>query len=197
MAASPIKSSPTHLASHDVVMEEAPNTDAHRGSPLSHNTEDTYREKFENLKILVQQQQKELQSHKIRNEGISTITACLQEERQENAQLRSKMNKLEQSVTTLQGRLTATGHSPHSSLENGETVLPGPSKQLMDNLVRENTRLRQSLRQASGDPAQMEHLEKVCIRMHDNPLVMILMFTFSRIICLISFCTLRELCQHY
>ena len=130
-------------------------------APVSHENEDTYKEKFENLKILVHQQQRELQSQKIRNEGVTTITTCLQEEREENNQLRNKIQKLEQSVVTLQSRLSASGHVSNVNTQEGESVLPGPSKQLMENLVRENTRLRQSLRQASGDPAHMEHLEKV------------------------------------
>ena len=140
-------------------MTEATQMDT--GPPVSHESEDTYREKFENLKILVQQQQRELQSQKIRNEGVTTITTCLQEEREENSQLRNKIQKLEQSVVTLQSRLSATGHNSNLNVQEGESVLPGPSKQILENLVRENTRLRQSLRQASGDPAHMEHLEKV------------------------------------
>ena len=142
-------------------MTEATQMDT--GPPVSHESEDTYREKFENLKILVQQQQRELQSQKIRNEGVTTITTCLQEEREENSQLRNKIQKLEQSVVTLQSRLSASGHNSNLNVQEGESVLPGPSKQILENLVRENTRLRQSLRQASGDPAHMEHLEKVTL----------------------------------
>ncbi len=100
--------------------------------------EDNYREKFENLKILVQQQQKELASQKIRNEGVATITTCLQEEREENSQLRSKIQKLEQSMVTLQSRL-ANGNNGNSVTTEQDAVLPGPSKNIMDNLVRWQT----------------------------------------------------------
>ena len=134
------------------------------GCPVSRENEDTYKEKFENLKILVQQQQRELQSQKIRNEGVTTITTCLQEEREENNQLRNKIQNLEQSMLKLQSKFSASGLNSNINAQEDESVLPGPSKQLMEKLVRENTRFRQILHQQSGDPAHMEHLEKVTVK---------------------------------
>jgi centrosomal protein CEP55 len=130
------------------------------GPPSDSSSEDSYKDKCEHLVILVQKLQKELQSHRIRDEGIATMTACLQEQKEDNEQLRTKLANCEREKSVLHNRLSSAGLSPHPSLQEGESLLPGPSKQVFDNLVRENARLKQIVKSAKMEPSALEEAQQ-------------------------------------
>ena len=71
------------------------------------------------------------------------------------------MKKFERGITILQSRLQQYGGDITISLQEGEMLLPGPSKSLMDNLMAENSRLQQQLKFLQVDPEKMEQMNQV------------------------------------
>lgn len=130
--------------------------------PLSVEQErDSYKEKVEHMKMLLQKYKQEIQTQKIRKEGVETVSKLLQESRDENANLKKKNIALETVVRNLQSRLSMNGISDGMTLEEGDLFIPGSSKQLLDNLARENKRLRSLLQGASTDPEEMTRLQEI------------------------------------
>lgn len=121
----------------------------------------SYKEKVEHFKVLIRRLQDELQSCKIRKEGAETVSKLLQESKQECASLKKKQTTYEAVIRNLQSRLEANGLSSDVLLQEGETYIPGHSKKLLDNLTRENNRLRQLVRSKSGDPEEFARLQQV------------------------------------
>ena len=126
---------------------------------------DAYKEKVEHFKVLVMHLQNELQANKMRKEGAETVSKLLQESKKEVMLLQRKVKTLESAIRNLQSRLELHGLSTEITLHEGETYIPSHSKQLLDNLTRENTRLRALIRTASGDPEELDRLQKVIMRM--------------------------------
>ena len=122
---------------------------------------DAYKEKIEHFKVLVVHLQNELQSNKMRKEGAETVSKLLQESKKEVIVLQKKIKTLESVIRNLQSRLELHGLSTEINLQEGETYIPSHSKQLLDNLTRENTRLRGLIRNTSGDPEELDRLRKV------------------------------------
>ena len=122
---------------------------------------DAYKEKVEHFKVLVMHLQNELQANKMRKEGAETVSKLLQESKKEVMHLQRKVKTLESAIRNLQSRLELHGLSTEITLQEGETYIPSHSKQLLDNLTRENTRLRALIRTASGDPEELDRLQKV------------------------------------
>lgn len=121
---------------------------------------DAYKEKVEHFKVLVMHLQNELQANKMRKEGAETVSKLLQESKKEVMHLQRKVKTLESAIRNLQSRLELHGLSTEITLQEGETYIPSHSKQLLDNLTRENTRLRALIRTASGDPEEFDRLQK-------------------------------------
>lgn len=124
---------------------------------------DSYKEKVEHFKVLIRKLQDELQTLKVRKEGAETVSKLLQESKQECASLKKKQSTYEAVVRNLQSRLESNGLSSDIALQEGETYIPGHSKRLLDNLTRENNRLRQLVRSKSGDPEELARLQQVGI----------------------------------
>lgn len=122
---------------------------------------DSLQEKVDHLKILLKQYQNELQSQKIRKEGVETVSKLLQESRLENNLLQKRNKTLETVIRNLQSRLTNNGLSDSITLEEGDMFIPGTSKQVLDNLTRENARLRALVKNASVDPEEITKLHKI------------------------------------
>lgn len=129
--------------------------------------ENTYKEKFENLKEICQNLYREVLSNKIRGEGVNTLRTCLQEEREDNQKCRLQLKKCEGIVLLYKKKLEESGKSVSSEGEaepagsQNDNLAPGTSKQLLDNLARENVIIQQSLKAVLGDPKKMEQLSMV------------------------------------
>ncbi|XP_069139944.1 uncharacterized protein [Argopecten irradians] len=142
-------------------MEGNANTSGSELATISLEQErDSYKEKVDHMKMLVRQYSQELQSYKIRKEGVETISKLLQEARQEIAVLQKKCKTQDTAIRNLQSRLTSNGLSGNITMEEGDIFVPGISNQLLDNLTRENTRLRALLRGASVNPEEVSVLQQ-------------------------------------
>lgn len=122
---------------------------------------DSLQEKVGHLKNLLKQYYQELQSQKIRKEGVETVSKLLQESKHENNLLQKRNKTLETAIRNLQSRLTSNGLSDSITLEEGDMFMPGTSQQLLDNLARENARLRTLVKNASVDPEEINKLQQV------------------------------------
>lgn len=122
---------------------------------------DSYKEKVEHMKVLLKQCQSELHTYKIRHGGVETFSRLLQEAKQENGNLNKKLKTLETIVRNLQSRLINNGLSACLSLEESDDFIPGTSKQVLENLSRENSRLKQLLRSSPSDPEEIQTLQQV------------------------------------
>ncbi|WAR21821.1 TNIP2-like protein, partial [Mya arenaria] len=131
------------------------------GSSLAPEVErDALREKVEHFKVLIRKLQEDLQSHKIRKGGAETVSKLLQESKQESVGLKKKIGQLETVIRNLQSRLEKHGLSTEIVLNENETYVPGHSKRLLENLTRENSRLRNLARSKSGDPEELAYLQQ-------------------------------------
>lgn len=122
---------------------------------------DCYKEKVDHMKLLLKQCQTELHTYKIRHGGVETFSRLLQETKQENSSLNKKLKTLETIVRNLQSRLINHGLSASLSLEESDDFIPGTSKQVLENLTRENSRLKQLLRTSPSDPEEIQTLQQV------------------------------------
>lgn len=122
--------------------------------------QDLHREKPHIIEAVTNEQQKDIQSQKRRKDGMDTIAKLLQETQQDLILARKKNKALELSVRFLQNKLTQSGMNPNVELEDEEVFIPGPSKEIMDNLVRENSRLL-SITRNLGDPEEVHQLRQV------------------------------------
>lgn len=129
---------------------------------------DSYREKVEHFKVLLRKLQEENQSLKIRKEGTETVSKLLQESKQECCALKKKQSTYEAVIRNLQSRLESNGLSSDIVLQEGETYIPGHSRRLLDNLTRENNRLRHIVRSKSGDPEEFARLQQVCLLLNNT-----------------------------
>ncbi|KAK3094311.1 hypothetical protein FSP39_000184 [Pinctada imbricata] len=121
---------------------------------------DSYKEKVEHLKLLIKQYQQDLKSQKYRNGGVETVSNLLHEAKQENNALLKKNRTLETAISNLQSRLTSNGLSGSLNIEETDIFVHGTSKQLLDNLAKENSRLRTLLKGASLDPEEIQQLHQ-------------------------------------
>ena len=122
---------------------------------------DFLKEKLEHFKLVIHKLQEELQTQKIRKEGAETVSKLLQESKQELVQLKKKIRTYESVIRNLQSRLERHGLSSEMTLQEGEPFLPGHSRQLLENLTRENKRLRNIIRNETGDPEEIVRLQRV------------------------------------
>ncbi|XP_062602200.1 centrosomal protein of 55 kDa-like [Saccostrea cucullata] len=121
---------------------------------------DSYKEKVEHMKVLLKQCQAELHAYKIRHGGVETFSRLLQESKQECVTLNKKVKTLETVVRNFQSRLINNGLSASLSLEENDVFIPGTSKQVLENLSRENSRLKQLLRSSPSDPEEIPTLQQ-------------------------------------
>ena len=129
----------------------------------SESGEDTAQQKINSWKVLVTHLQKELLSEKVKTRGQSTIINSLKELKTENNSLQEHLRQQTTAVSVLQNRLDKLGAPTSVTLLNGELLLPGPSKQVLDSLAEENIQLKKSLKYVAVDPERMEMLQRVCI----------------------------------
>ncbi|KAL4232364.1 TNFAIP3-interacting protein 2 [Mactra antiquata] len=121
---------------------------------------DHYREKVEHFRILVQKLQEENQSYKLKKESTETVYKLLQESKTETVALQKKCSFFDATIRTLQSRLEAHGLSADIRPHEGEQYIPAPSKTVLDNLTRENKRLRNLVKSKSGDPEEYAKLQQ-------------------------------------
>ena len=146
---------PMHSTSYEVSNPSPPLSDFNSGSS------DEYHEKFDNLKVLVRELQKQLKSQRVQGDALHTLNTCLDEERRENTDLREQIKNLEHVVTVLRERLLANKLSAQTEFEASDPLIITPSKQLLDNLVEENIKLQEKLKYLQVDPVKLEQLYKV------------------------------------
>ncbi|XP_060584728.1 centrosomal protein of 55 kDa-like [Ruditapes philippinarum] len=131
------------------------------GSSMNVEAErDQYKEKVEHFKFLVRKLQEENQSYKLRKESTETVSKLLQESKQEVTSLQKRCSLADAIIRTLQSRLESNGLSSDIYPHEGEEYIPGQSKNLLDNLTRENKRLRSLIRSKSGDPEEYAKLQQ-------------------------------------
>ncbi|KAI0211973.1 hypothetical protein LSAT2_003158 [Lamellibrachia satsuma] len=143
-----------HSTSYEVSNPSSPLSD------FNSDSSDEYREKFDNLKVLVRELQKQIKSQRVQGDTLHTLNTCLDEERRENTDLREQIKKLEHVVTVLRKRLLANRLSVQTEFEASDPLIITPSKQLLDNLVQENTKLQEKLKYLQVDPVKLEQLYK-------------------------------------
>ncbi|KAL8563706.1 hypothetical protein ACOMHN_050534 [Nucella lapillus] len=109
-----------------------------------------YKQKTEQMTALIRHYQSELESQKVRRDGVETVSRLLSECRQENIILKKKHSALQMMVHNLQNRLTVSGVTSASEADDNEVIMPGMSKQTLTNLALENKRLRSLIQQENS-----------------------------------------------
>lgn len=119
----------------------------------SSESEGSYKDKFENVKCIVQQLQKE-------NKGIKTIVSALEEKRSECGKLQEIVQHQRREIAVLQSRLQLLGADKSTQLQENERFQPIMSQTLFNNLIAENSRLKEHQKFMNVDPDKMEALIK-------------------------------------
>lgn len=109
-----------------------------------------YRQRFQNMKLVLKELQEQLAIYKNRCAGVDTVALMLKESKLEVVKLTRQCKALETAVANLQNRLSTNGLSSSVNIEETELYVPGASKQTLDNLARENARLRSQLKNSEG-----------------------------------------------
>ncbi|KAK7109323.1 centrosomal protein of 55 kDa-like isoform X2 [Littorina saxatilis] len=122
-----------------------------------------YRRKVDQMTVLLKHYQTELESHKVRRDGVETVSRLLAEARQENALLKRNQVALETTVKNLQNRLTVNGVTSLPGTEDNEVIVPGTSTQTLTKLAVENKRLRSLLQKDTGSEINDDSLRKQSI----------------------------------
>ncbi|XP_059171564.1 putative uncharacterized protein MYH16 [Physella acuta] len=105
-----------------------------------------YRQRFQSMKLVLKELQNQIAIYKNRCSGVDTVALMLKESKQEVVKLTRQCKALDTAVANLQNRLAANGLSSSVNIEENEMFVPGASKQTLDNLARENARLRNLLK---------------------------------------------------
>ena len=111
------------------------------------------------MTVLLKHYQNELESQKVRRDGVETVSRLLAECRQENLVLKRNQIAMETMVKNLQNRLMVNGLPSSSTAEDNEVIVPGTSKQTLTNLALENKRLR-SMLQKDDSSESINSLQK-------------------------------------
>ena len=137
-------------------------------SDLGTSTENIqYKEKVESLSSCVKKLHQELQSERLRVEGLNTVSVCLEEERQENEQLRKELQQKDSQIENYKSRLYNLGQSTSLSMGEEDFIVPGQSKVVVENLMKENARLKQNLKYSSGEAVLVEEVQVVNFSVFD------------------------------
>ncbi|XP_078588552.1 uncharacterized protein LOC144869292 isoform X1 [Branchiostoma floridae x Branchiostoma japonicum] len=116
-------------------------------SSVGPEREDFYRQKFEAVSQMLVALSEENKSLKIRLNGVQTLQTLLSEAREEIAGKHQLIRDMETRIADLQAMIAKLGgNSGDKSILQGAIVVPGVSKELVDNLIRENAKLKQMLR---------------------------------------------------
>lgn len=110
------------------------------------------------MKLLLKHYQAQLESHKVRRDGVETVSRLLAEARQENLTLKKNQVALETTIKNLQNRLVVNGIS-NAATEDDEVIVPSMSKQTFNNLALENARLRSILHKEGSE--NLDSIQKV------------------------------------
>ncbi|RUS73091.1 hypothetical protein EGW08_019152, partial [Elysia chlorotica] len=109
---------------------------------------DKYRQGYSNMTVVVKELQQQLAQYKLRCAGVDTLAVVLKEAKQESVILARQKKALETAITNLQNRLSTNNLSASVNIEETDLYVPGTSKQTLDNIARENARLRSLLKNA-------------------------------------------------
>ncbi|GFN88646.1 tnfaip3-interacting protein 2 [Plakobranchus ocellatus] len=100
------------------------------------------------MMVLVKELQQQLSQYKLKCAGVDTLAVIIKEAKQESVTLARQKKALETAITNLQNRLSTNNLSSSVTIEETDLYVPGTSKQTLDNLARENARLRSLLKSA-------------------------------------------------
>ncbi|XP_076469890.1 uncharacterized protein LOC143300198 isoform X2 [Babylonia areolata] len=109
-----------------------------------------YKQKMEQMATLIRHYQCELESQKVRRDGVETVSRLLAESRQENVFLKKQHAATQMVVKNLQNKLAMSGVVSNAEADDNEMIVPGTSKQTLTNLALENKRLRSLLQQENS-----------------------------------------------
>lgn len=112
------------------------------------------------MKLLLRHYQAQLESQKVRRDGVETVSRLLAESRQENLTLKKNQAALETVIKNLQNRLVVNGLSAKAD-EDDDVLVPAMSKQTLNNLALENKRLRGMLQKDSTTTNNSLHSENL------------------------------------
>ncbi|CAL1547678.1 unnamed protein product [Lymnaea stagnalis] len=121
-----------------------------KSSLINMEGEHLYRQRFQNMKLVLKELQEQLAIYKNRCAGVDTVALMLKESKLEVVKLTRQCKAFETAVANLQNRLSTNGLSSSVNIEETEVYVPGASKQTLDNLARENARLRSQLKNNEG-----------------------------------------------
>lgn len=107
---------------------------------------DKYRQGYSNMLVIIKELQQQLAQYKVRCAGVDTLAVVLKEAKQESVTLARQKKALETAIANLQNRLSTNNLSASVNIEETDLYVPGTSKQTLDNLARENARLRSLLK---------------------------------------------------
>ena len=127
----------------------------------SESGEDVLSQKVNSWKILLNQLQKELQTERVKTRGHTAIVNAFNDLKAESVSLKGTLKHYRDAVSVLQNRLARLGANTSVDLGDGEMLLPGPSKQVLDSLAEENIQLKKSLKYVAVDPTRVEKLQRV------------------------------------
>lgn len=127
------------------------------------DAEDSFKEKYYNVVVLVKKLQTDVARYKIQEEGHRTLKLCRDEDAKELRRLRKHEAVSQKTIAVLQNRLIANKLPSTVELLDDDVIIPGPSRDVLDNLICENAKLQNALRlrQNTCDTEQLEKLLKV------------------------------------
>ncbi|ESO98318.1 hypothetical protein LOTGIDRAFT_231392 [Lottia gigantea] len=117
------------------------------------------KEKIENLKLVIKQSNQQLDSERIKIKGVETVTKLLQETRDELQTTQKQKRALEAAVKNLQSRLTINSLPDDVTLQENDVYVASLCPQTLENLSRENVRLKNLLHQC-GNGVEVKDLNK-------------------------------------
>ncbi|GFS16673.1 TNFAIP3-interacting protein 2 [Elysia marginata] len=106
------------------------------------------------MTVIVKELQQQLAQYKVRCAGVDTLAVVLKEAKQESVTLARQKKALETAIANLQNRLSTNNLSASVNIEETDLYVPGTSKQTLDNLARENARLRSLLKNTEHQPGK-------------------------------------------
>ncbi|KAH9499285.1 hypothetical protein Btru_003609 [Bulinus truncatus] len=134
------------IAMSALTSDTFPSLDSKSSSLLIGDGEHQYRQRYQNMKLVAKELQEQVALYKNRCAGVDTVALMLKESKMEVLKLTRQCKALETAVANLQNRLSINGLPSSVNIEESERFVPGASKQTLDNLARENSRLRSQLK---------------------------------------------------
>ena len=123
-------------------------------SDISSTTDDvSYMEKYTHIKAIVVQQERDLQQLRIKHKAVETMQELFKESEAENSKLRKEKWTWKVQYPYCRVDLPVMDIPLLKHLTKMMCFLPGPDKDLIKELSKENAKLKQGLKFATVDPS--------------------------------------------